>query len=84
MTEKRNSPRVPSGLLTPLPEKPWVPATGLVARDPCGVPPRETPAGGFNLNFLDFPLSLTSAPDPAPASTSLTDPGPPERFRTLF
>lgn len=81
---KVDLPRAPSGLLARLPEKLWLPATGLAARDPCGVPPREPPEGGFSFNFLDLPFSLISAPDPT-ASTSLPDPEAPiGMLRTRF
>jgi hypothetical protein len=79
-----NLPLVPSGLAARLPGK-WVPATGLAARDPWGVPLREVADGGFSLSFLVLPLSLSSPPDPAPISTSLPDPEPPSgRFRMRF
>lgn len=77
----RNSPLGPSGLLARLPGSR---GKGLAARDPCGVPPRETEVGGLSFSFLILPPSVISAPDPAPVSTSLPDPAPPGMFRTRF
>lgn len=83
--DEMNIPRAPSGLLARLPEKLRFPATGLPARDPDGVPPREAVLGGFSFNFFFLPLSLISAPEPAPVSTSLPDPEPPRcKFRARF
>lgn len=81
---KRYIPRIgPSGLLARLP-KAEEPTAGLVARDPCGVVPRDAP-GGLSFNFLVLPLSLISPADPAPASTSLPGPGAPSAgFRIRF
>ena len=71
-----NLPLAPSGLAARLPGN-WGPPTGLVARDPWGLPLREVAEGGFSLSFLVLPLSLSSPPDPTPISTSLPDPEPP-------
>lgn len=46
----KDLPLVPSGLAARLPGK-WVPATGLAARDPWGVPLREVADGGISLSF---------------------------------
>lgn len=77
----RNSPLMPSGLLARLPGSL---GKGLAARDPCGVPPRETEGGGLSFSFLILPPSVISAPDPTPVSTSLPEPAPPVMFRTRF
>ena len=53
------------------------PAAGLPEREPSGVPARER----LSLSFFAFPASLRSAPESAPPSMSLPDPGPPIRFR---
>lgn len=64
-----------SGLLARLPER-FLPVTevGLPALDLCGVSPWDTTDGGLGFNFLDFPDSLTSPPDPT--SISLAEPAP--------
>lgn len=53
-------------------------AAGLPEREPRGVPARER----LSLSFFAFPASLRSAPERAPPSISLPDPGPP--MRVLF
>jgi hypothetical protein len=83
-TTEENLPLGPSGLAARLPGN-WVPAMGLAARDPCGVPLREVAEGGFSFSLLVLPLSLSSPPDPAPTSPSLPDPEPPSgTFRMRF
>lgn len=50
----KDLPLVPSGLAARLPGK-WVPATGLAARDPWGVPLREVADGGISLSSPEPP-----------------------------
>lgn len=81
-----NIPLNGSGLLARLPEKPLLlKGTGLPALDPCGVPLCGVIEEGLSFNFLIFPLSPTSPPDPAPPSRSLAEPAPPSCiWRTRF
>lgn len=53
---------------------------GLPEREPIGVPPLDR----LSFSFFVLPASLRSAPEAAPASTSLPDPGPPPTMRLLF